>query len=111
MRRKPSVRKVRILDFKIVPVFSPHALSTRCLRTGHECVDQIPPMFGGPVRKSSEWSGLPGSGKKYKRSLGGEGDMMGPEAMYMMMGRMSKDDLEMCAHHPPPLFVRCSLAL
>jgi hypothetical protein len=72
---------------------SPH--STRCLRTGHECVDQIPPMFGGPVRKSSEWSGLPGSGKKYKRSLG-EGDMMmGPDGMGMyMMGRMSKDDLD-----------------
>ena len=59
-------------------------------------------MFGGPVRKSSEWSGLPGSGKKYKRSLG-EGDMMmGPDGMGMyMMGRMSKDDLDGCARRPP----------
>ena len=61
-------------------------------------------MFGGPVRKSSEWSGLPGSGKKYKRSLG-EGDMMmGPDGMGMyMMGRMSKDDLDAgCARRRPP---------
>ncbi len=53
-------------------------------------------MFGGPVRKSSEWSGLPGSGKKYRRSLG-EGDMMmmGPDGMGMfMMSRMSKDDMD-----------------
>ena len=55
-------------------------------------------MFGGPVRKSSEWSGLPGSGKKYKRSLGGEDMLMGPDGMGMyMMGRMSKDDLDGCA--------------
>lgn len=65
----------------------------RCLRTGHECVDQIPPLFGGPARKSGEWTGLPGSGKKYKRSLGGEGEgMMGHEAAMYMMARM-KDDL------------------
>jgi hypothetical protein len=59
-------------------------------------------MFGGPVRKSSEWSGLPGSGKKYKRSLGGEGEMMpdGMGGMYMM-SRMSKDDLEGCARRMP----------
>jgi hypothetical protein len=49
------------------------AACASCLRTGHECVDQIPPIFGGPVRKGGEWGGLPGVGKKYKRSLGGDG--------------------------------------
>ena len=56
-------------------------------------MDQIPPLFGGPARKSGEWTGLPGSGKRYKRSLGGEGEMMlGHEAVMYMMSR--KDDLD-----------------
>ena len=56
-------------------------------------------MFGGPARKSAEWAGFPGSGKKFKRSMGGEGDMMGHPDMSghlaaMYAGRMSKDDMD-----------------
>ena len=70
-----------------------HLCAGRCMRTGHECVDQIPPLFGGPARKSAEWTGLAGSGKKYKRSLGGEGEglMMGHEAVMYLMARQQDD--------------------